>query len=72
MPHCCGTLGSEIVGSIRPSSKGRPAYSSKRGKIVDTATVCVGNVIGAPARIAPVAGAIGLPSAVTNAVQVPL
>ena len=27
MPNCCCTLGSEIVGSIRPSSNGRPAYS---------------------------------------------
>lgn len=72
IPHCCWTPGSDSVGSIRPSSKGRPAYSSNFGKMVDTATVSVGNVSGAPARIAPVAGATGLPSAVTSAVQVPL
>ena len=40
--------------------------------MVETATVWVGKVMGAPARTAPFAGAIGLPSAVTSAVQVPL
>ena len=29
MPNCCCTLGSEIVGSIRPSSSGSPVYSLK-------------------------------------------
>ena len=72
MPHCCCTLGSEIVGSIRPSSSGRPAYSLKFGNTLETGTVFVGNVSGAPARTAPVAGGIGAPSAVTSAVHVPL
>ena len=72
MPNCCCTLGSEMVGSMRPNSKGRPAYSLKSGNTFATGTVVVGKVMGAPARTAPFAGGIGAPSAVTSAVHVPL
>ena len=73
MPNCCCTLGSEIVGSMRPSSNGSPVYSLEVRKDASRpARSAVGNVSGAPARTAPVAGGIGVPSAVTSAVQVPL
>ncbi len=51
---------------------GAHLYSAKFGNTLETGTVWVGNVSGAPARTAPVAGGIGAPSFVTSAVQVPL
>ena len=66
MPNCCCTLGSEIVGSMRPNSKGRPAYSLKSGNTFATATVVVGKVRARRRAPRPVAGGIGAPSAVTK------
>src|SRR5262249_17316576 len=72
MPHCCCTVGSDNVGSMRPYSIGRPLYCSRSGMNVDALTVCVGYFTGEPPRVRPVTGLIGLPSAVTSAVHVPL
>src|SRR5262245_51710090 len=71
MPYCWFTLGSEAVGSILPYSSGGPAYWSSAGRMLDAATVLVGNLIGDHARVAPVAAAIGLPSFVTTSAQTP-
>ena len=72
IPNCCCTVGSEIVGSMRPNSSGGPLYCSKSGRIVEAAMVVVGYRTGAPARTAPSAGGMGAPSFVTSAVHMPL
>jgi len=72
IPYCCETVGSDAVGSIRPNSIGGPSYLSRSGSSVDAFTVCVGNLIGAPARTQPGAAGIGAPSSVSNAFDTPL
>ena len=72
IPNCCLTFASEMVGSIRPRSSGRPSYLSRSGSTLSTATVCVGNFTRDPVRILPRACSMGSPSFVTSTVQAPL
>ena len=49
-----------------------PAYRSKSGRTLETATVDVGKRTGEPARTGPLAGSTGPPSTVTSCVHAPL
>ena len=55
MPYCCSTCASDAVASMRPNSSGGPAYLSRSGRWSAAFTVSVGNSIGAPPRIVPLA-----------------
>jgi hypothetical protein len=61
-----------MVGSMRPKSGGKPLYLSKSGTSLLMARVSVGNLMGAPARMAPFTGFTLAPSAVTSFEHMPL